>query len=301
MILETVPTPHGKLAVWGDGVGERAILHLHGLGGDHNQALNFTPTANELGPGWWRVGVDMRGHGATDVLGPPETLSFAAFAEDVAAVLEWMVERTGEIGVILVGMSMGAEVSLQVAATRPDLARAIVIIRAARAGNVVNAYMVGAYRKVADLLERYGPDGAEAFLRTAEYRHIALLSAATAASLLRQFQRPDAVARAEILRVLPVSPALPLEVVAKIDAPALVLVSPGDPAHPMTCGRLIAQALPQAAPVTILPQKLSEPGAHERQLRAAIGTWLTQLSVPAKKVRPLRAPDVLEPGVKADQ
>lgn len=277
MNAEEVPTPHGNIAVWSDGTGDRPVVHLHGLGGDHNQALGFTPPADELGSGWWRIAVDMRGHGTTPLLGPPETLTFAAFAEDVTAVLEWVASRAGQSPVALVGMSMGAEVALQIAASRPDLVRALVLIRAARAGDVVDSGMVAVYRKVADCLERHGPeDGARAFSRSDEYRHIALLSAATAASLLRQFQRPDAVERAEVLRSVPISPAIALDAVSRIDIPALVLVSPGDPAHPMTCGRLLARALPQAGPVTILPQKLPEPGVHEERLRAATATWITR-------------------------
>lgn len=275
MIPELVATPHGTVAVWRDGNGVLPVLHLHGLGGDHNQSLGFTPTASELGAGWVRFAADMRGHGATATIGPPETLTFSALAEDAIAVAEWIIERSGRPLVALVGMSMGAEVSLQVAAARPELVESLVLIRPARAGNMVDTGMVAIYRTIAECLERYGPAGVTVFSRTPEFRSIAGLSDVTASSLLRQFERPYAQERANVLRSIPSSAAIEMNGLTTIKLPAGIVVSPADPAHPMTCGRLIAEAMPGAGPVTILPQKRREPGHHEAQLRALTRRWLT--------------------------
>jgi pimeloyl-ACP methyl ester carboxylesterase len=268
--------------VWSEGNGEQVILHLHGLGGDHSQAFGFTPSAEELGTaggGWRRVAVDMRGHGETRALGEAGSLTFDAFADDAVAVLRSLGK--GARPAVIVGMSMGAEVALHIASRAPELVRALVLIRPAFAGGVVSNNMLPIYRLVKEHLQRDGVAGVSAFVRTPEYRSIARLSEQTAASLARQFERPGAVERAEVLTAVPSSPALPLAEVQLIDHPAIVLVSPEDPAHPMTCGRLLADSLPNAGRLVILPKKAAVPGPHEEQMRATVASFLRQLEARA--------------------
>jgi hypothetical protein len=174
-----VPTPHGLLHVATEGSGDHAVVLLHGLGGDHNQGLGFAPAVGQLeadGRPWRKVAVDMRGHGDTETLGPPETLTHAAFLDDLTAVLGWLVAQ----------------------------------------------------------------------------------------------------ARVDVLEYIPRSRRISAGELEGITAPALVCVSPEDPAHEMRCGRIIAQRLAQARPLVILPQKKTTPGAHEEQLRRVVGAFLAE-------------------------
>jgi pimeloyl-ACP methyl ester carboxylesterase len=170
-----VQTPHGLLNVVTEGSGDHAAVLLHGLGADHNQGLGFAPAVGQLeadGGRWRKVAVDMRGHGDTEALGPPQTLTHAAFLEDLAAVLGWLVLQTGRPPVALVGMSMGAELALQAGLRHPDLVRSLVLIRPsgpdAPPGPVRAVYPV-----IADLLRCSGPDGKECFARSPQYLAVA--------------------------------------------------------------------------------------------------------------------------------
>lgn len=288
--LDDVRGPHGPLAVWSEGDGRRLVLHLHGLGGDHVQALGFTPAAGEISgaaDGWRRVAPDMRGHGETEVLGEPASLTFAAFADDALAVLESMGELSTPAAIV--GMSMGAEIALHVASARPDLVGALVLIRPAFAPGVARNEMLPVYRRVRQLLEEMGAAGVTEFVRTPEYRSVAKRSEQAASSLVRQFERSGAAERAAVLTAIPSSEVLPLESVRSIGCPALVLVSPEDPAHPMTCGRVLAGVLPGAEPLVVLPKKSVAPGPHEEQMRAHIAHFLMGLAVAAggNEARPL--------------
>jgi pimeloyl-ACP methyl ester carboxylesterase len=278
MRLRLVQTPHGPVAVTTDGSGDHTVILLHGLGGDHNQALGFAPPAGELdgeGRQWRKLGVDMRGHGDTAVLGPADTLTHQAFTEDLAAVLRWAAHADGRAPVAVVGMSMGAELALQVALRYPELVRSLVIIRASGPGAPPGP-VTGAYPVIADCLRRLGPAGKAAFQRSQEYRAVSRRTTATAASLLRQFDRPNAQARVAVLECIPGSARVCAADLARITVPALVCVSPEDPAHEMRCGRIIAQRLPRARPLVILPQKKTSPGAHEEALRRAVGQFLVE-------------------------
>jgi pimeloyl-ACP methyl ester carboxylesterase len=273
-----VQTPHGALAVTVDGSGDNTVILLHGLGGDHNQALGFAPPASALdasGRAWRKVGVDMRGHGDTTALGSPDTLTHQAFTEDLAAVLRWAADTDGRAPVGVVGMSMGAELALQAALRYPDLVRSLVIIRPSGPGAPPGP-MTGVYPVIADYLRRLGPEGKAPFQRSPEYQAVARRTAATAASLLRQFDRPAAQARVAVLECIPKSTRVTATELGQIGVPALVCVSPGDPAHEMRCGRIIAQRLPRARPLVILPQKKTTPGAHEETLREVAGAFLTE-------------------------
>ena len=97
------------------------ILILHGLAG---RASEWSEVASELSRRHHVVALDLRGHGGSD---KPAELSRQAFAVDAVGVLE-----TLELGpVCLLGQSFGGDIALTVAATRPDLLSALVVIEAA--------------------------------------------------------------------------------------------------------------------------------------------------------------------------
>lgn len=176
------------------------VLLLHGLGGDHRQAMDLLP--GDLGR--TRLAPDLPGHGDTD-LQPGEPVSFAAFAAHVAARLD----AQGLAAVPVAGVSMGAGVATALAASRPDLVSRLILIRPAWL-DVAPPPNLAAFPHVAHLLTTLGPDaGAEAFRATAVFGELSAAAPAVAQSLLGQFTRPLAVARARVLAEMPANLPLP--------------------------------------------------------------------------------------------
>lgn len=95
-------------------------LYLHGLGG---ASTNFTDLADLLSP--WLDGhaIDLPGFGRS---GPPPRRDYS-IAAHTRLVIDYL-ERSGRGPVHLVGNSMGGTVSIQLAASRPDLVRTLSLI-----------------------------------------------------------------------------------------------------------------------------------------------------------------------------
>lgn len=99
--------------------GDKApVLLLHGV---TDSGLCWTRVAKELEQDYDLIMLDARGHGLSDV--PADGLATEAQAADVAGVIQALgLERPR-----LLGHSMGAATAAQVAASYPDLVRAIVL------------------------------------------------------------------------------------------------------------------------------------------------------------------------------
>lgn len=98
------------------------VLILHGLAG---RASEWSEVATDLARGRRVVSMDLRGHGGSDK--PSDDLALESFVADVVASLEML-----ELGrVCLLGQSLGGDIALRVAAARPDLLFALVVIEAA--------------------------------------------------------------------------------------------------------------------------------------------------------------------------
>jgi pimeloyl-ACP methyl ester carboxylesterase len=95
-------------------------LYVHGLGG---ASTNFTDLADLLSP--WLDGhaIDLPGFGRSGPA-PGGDYSIAAHTKTVIGYLE----QTGRGPVHLIGNSMGGAISIQVAATRPDLVRSLSLV-----------------------------------------------------------------------------------------------------------------------------------------------------------------------------
>ncbi len=94
------------------------LLLVHGWTCFHG---HLAPQAAHFAPQRRVVSVDLRGHGQSDVVGP---FTIEQFADDVA----WL---SGELGLdrpVAIGHSMGGNVVVQLAVSRPDVARAAVAL-----------------------------------------------------------------------------------------------------------------------------------------------------------------------------
>jgi len=114
-----VPVQGGDLRVARFGDGPRLVLGIHGITAN---SLAMAPVAKHLGPEYTLVAPDLRGLGDSNRLGGP--FGLPAHAADCAAVLEHL----GASDTVVVGHSMGAYITVVLAARRPELvARAVLV------------------------------------------------------------------------------------------------------------------------------------------------------------------------------
>jgi pimeloyl-ACP methyl ester carboxylesterase len=105
------------------GSGPGALL-LHGLAGT---APEWEETAGWLMDTHRVVALDQRGHGRSER--HPRDVSRAAFVEDAVAA----IEQLGLAPVVLLGQSLGGHTALLLAARRPELVRALIVVEASPA------------------------------------------------------------------------------------------------------------------------------------------------------------------------
>ncbi len=97
------------------------VLLVHGLGSSSEDWELQLPV---LTPSYRVIAVDLRGHGRSSK--PEGPYSIAMFAGDVAALIEALDIAPCHV----VGLSLGAMTTLELAATRPDLVRSAVVVNA---------------------------------------------------------------------------------------------------------------------------------------------------------------------------
>ena len=110
------------LAFVADGAGAPGappVVLVHGVCDDLGV---MAPLAARMGGRHRTVRVDLRGHGASDA--PAGDYSVATLAADVAAMCDHLAVR----GAVVVGHSLGGAVAVQLAASRPELVAALVLL-----------------------------------------------------------------------------------------------------------------------------------------------------------------------------
>ena len=251
--------------------GDGSPLFLqHGLGGDLEQVFALLSTL----PGTRLIAFDARGHGETRPLGAEANLSFAAFADDLVAVLDHLAVDGAVVG----GISMGAGVALNVALRYPARVRALILVRPAWLDGPMPEQTRQVFATIAGLIRRHGArEGRARFLQSADYRRVLRESPPVAASFLGQFDRPRAEETVAILERLPAdAPTWDLRDVTAIAAPTLVLSNRQDPVHPFAYGEALAHAIPRAQFAEITPKATSEV-RHAADVQRAVSEFLITL------------------------
>ena len=243
------------------------FVFQHGLGGDLAQPFDLYPPSKDIR----LLGFDCRGHGETRPLGDAAHLSFDRFADDLIALLDYLAIEWAIMG----GISMGAGVALNVAVRYPERVRALILVRPAWLDGPMPDWARETYAEIAQLIRAHGAAAGRALFAASErYREAARQSAATAASLLGQFDRPRADETVAILERLPADdPVRSLDRLATIRVPTLILANRQDPVHPFAFGGALAQALPgaQLAEVT---SKTTDASRHVQDSRRHIDAFL---------------------------
>lgn len=115
---------HGAFSVLhrpADGTARATVHFAHATGFN---AGTYRRLIEALDPSFDVYAMDARGHGFSDAPADPRSLrSWGPFCRDLTAFVDALARP-----VVLAGHSMGATVSMQVAAARPDLVRGLVLI-----------------------------------------------------------------------------------------------------------------------------------------------------------------------------
>lgn len=259
--------PGGVLAAYDSGGDGVPVVFQHGLCGDVRQVAEAVPDL----PGLRLVCLECGGHGASRAARP---FSIAAFADDVAALADVLDLRS----VLLGGISMGAAIANRLAVTRPDLVRALLLVRPAWVSESAPENMAP-NAEVGDLLRRFAPEeGLKIFRSSAT--HAALLAAApdNIASLESFFSRRPLDVTAELLTAISAEgPGIGEADLAALEVPTLVLGSAFDAIHPLEHARRLAALVPGARFREITP-KGRDKAAYIADIHSAFEDILEELT-----------------------
>jgi pimeloyl-ACP methyl ester carboxylesterase len=247
----------------------RALVLTHGLTGNLEHMKELIADT----PGYRQIFWDQRGHGRTNPVGPAAGFRFETFAEDLAALLAHLGVRE----CVAAGVSMGAAVSVRYAIRYPERACALILIRPAW---LIEPLPEGLrlFPRVAELLERYGPDGGCRRLEALpEYLALRARFPDAADALRAQFSETQALERS--LRITGIPNDAPLRdwnEVAQLAMPALVIGNEPDYVHPRSYATTWAERLPNGRYVEV-PAKLAGFEPYARAVRHALGEFLQSI------------------------
>jgi len=248
------------------GAGRRLVVLLHGqlMPRRMQQPLARAMAAE----GMHVVTLDLLGHGRSDRPADPLVYSMTAFGEQVVALLDHLGAEQAVVG----GTSLGANVTLEVAAIAPERVRGLlvempVLDNAVAAGMVVFGPMM--------LCARYLPLTVRALrlVTRAVPRGIVPFWAGIVLDTLDQQPGPMAAAMNGIVfgRIAP-----PSSLRRQITAPTLVVGHPADPVHPAADAAMLADEVPGARFVqarNILEWRVSPDRLNAEAATFVAGCW----------------------------
>lgn len=254
-----------RLAIHAAGSDGPALVFQHGLCGDARQVAEAMAGA---APQRWAC-VECPGHGASEMDPNP---SIASFAGHVAALAETLGGP-----VVLGGISMGAAIATRLAVTRPDLVRALVLVRPAWVTDAAPPNMAP-NAEVGDLLARLPTDQAQAvFADGATARRLATEAPDNLASLKGFFTRAPQDQTARLLAAISADgPGISPADLNALSLPALVCATAEDAIHPPAHAEALARLIPQARLIHLPPKGRDKP-AHLAALATAMHQFLKEI------------------------
>ena len=218
------------------GSGEKWVVLLHG---QLMPRRMHDPLGRVLAAeGFHVVTLDLLGHGRSDRPEDPKEYSMTAWAEQVVALLDHLGAETAVVG----GTSLGANVSLEVAALAPERVQALllempVLDNAVEAGILAFAPLL--------FLSRFLPPAVRVTAGASRLvpRNLAGFWGGIVLDTLDQ--RPASMA-AVIHGIFFGRVAPPSRLRKRIEAPALVVGHPRDPIHLAADALMVAEELPNA-------------------------------------------------------
>ena len=204
---------------------------------------------------------------------PLDALSLATFAADLAAFLADRVPTPVPLG----GISMGAALALRLAVTRPELVRALILVRPAWVCDAAPPNLAS-YALCGDLLCRHPPEQALAAFDASPMGRLLAEEAPDNFTSLRGILRrePIEVTRALLTRIAADGPGITPADLSALRVPTLVIGQDQDVAHPIAMAGDLARRIPGARLVRV-PSKADDRGRHAEAVRRTIATFLQEL------------------------
>ena len=222
-----------RIAYADHGEGERTLVLIHGLLMNRHMYDQLAP---EMASRGIRViTVDLLGHGASDMPFDMRAYSMSAFADQVAALIDHLKLERPIVG----GTSLGANVSLEMAARHPKAARGLFIEMPVLDNALVAA---GAIFLPIMIALRFGkvPLGmVAAFAKRIPRTHYLIDIG------LDWMRRPPEASLAVLEGLFFGRTAPPREERELIGVPALVIGHPSDPLHPFSDCDMLVEEMPR--------------------------------------------------------
>lgn len=243
------------------------FVFSHGLSGSVEQSRALTGTE----AGCRLILYDNRGHGRTVEPGPLEQLTFSTMAADVAALIDHLSITKAVIG----GVSMGAGVALAFCLAYPHRTQAMVLVRPAWL-NQSEPPNLAMFPAIAALIKVHGAETARRlFLSSTMFARWKEQYPQAEASVDGIFSGPSAEAMSATFQEVPRSTPWtgPMEKLAGIHMPVLVLGNRPDPMHPIDYAEAIAKSIP-AAQFREIPAKSEGAERHAAAFRFQLREFL---------------------------
>jgi pimeloyl-ACP methyl ester carboxylesterase len=207
-------------------------------------------------------------------MGDPARLSIAQFATDVAALLDHLSIDAAVLG----GISLGAAISMRLAASMPGRIKGLILARPAWVDEAAPPTM-HPYLVLAEALKEYGPEeGLRRFANSEILAGVERVSPDNAASLLSFFSRPNEQSTIELLARIPRDgPGLSRHDIASIDMPTLVIGNGEDYVHPLPYASRLKDLIPGAA-LQIVTSKSVNKVLHQSEFRESLASFLMRLT-----------------------
>lgn len=262
-------TKDGCLLAYEDSGEGVTVLWQHGLGADRRQPAEVFPVV----AGIRRLTLECRGHGESE-LGDPARLSIATFQADTLSLLDHLGIDQAIVG----GISLGAAITMRLAALYPHRVAGLILARPAWV--VGPSLSMAPYQEVADVLERLGPvEGAKHFEFSGCLATVAAVSPDNAESLMGFFTRPNPESTIALLSSIPKdSPGVDEKDITKIAAPVLIVGNHHDFVHPLAYAERLQQILPHATMAVITSKSINK-DLYKFDFRGALSRFLTGMAV----------------------
>lgn len=253
-----------RLTYYSEGEG-RPVLWQHGLGATVDQPAAVFPQRKGLR----RITMMCRGHDNSD-LGEPSGISIANFAEDAIALLDHLAIEKAVVG----GISLGAGISLRLAALRPERVSRVVLARPAWVDQPGPETQM-AYVAAGEYLKRYGgEEGLARFTETDTYKNLKAKSDDNAKSLVGYFTRPRPDTTTALLARIPKDgPGITRREMAAITAPTLLIGNGEDYVHPLSYAQELAGLIPGAR-LKVITSKNTSVELYTREFSEALSDFL---------------------------
>jgi pimeloyl-ACP methyl ester carboxylesterase len=246
-------------------------LWQHGLGADRKQAAEVFPPIQ----GVQRITLECRGHGESE-LRDPDRISIAQFAIDAIQLLDHLQIERFVVG----GISLGAAISLRLAATVPSRVKALVLARPAWVDQAAPATM-RPYLSIADLLKRFGAEeGLRRYKQSEMFAEVQKVSPDNAASLLSFFSCRGVENAIELLSRIPKDgPGLSATDTAAITVPTVVIANGEEYIHPIRYAEQLRDFIPGSS-LQIVTSKTIDRSLYVSEFRAAIASFFQTRGLP---------------------